>query len=237
MALPSETIELIGRMAERLETWANDKKRHRMLCHGLAGLGCRSSLSEPLRGFGTILLKLKCWRPEVAEVIEKEHSRLLSSAKRIDQEIKNGRRDLVFSASAPQVSANLLARKLRTVAEMAREDSSLAGPKGRRRSTGKSSRPKSIGERFIFRQGQVLFDGRDLDVGTGVALHILQTFATNCGRVVPFHTLDEDSPEKEASERIRTAIRRLRQTLNSGNIPVEIENRKGEGYLLRPSAK
>jgi hypothetical protein len=108
MALPSKTLESMEPIAEKLESWANDKKRHKMLCYGASGRGCRSSLSEPLRGFGTILLKLKCWRPEAAKEVEKEHRRLLSSAKEIDQKIKNGERDLFFSASASQLTANLL---------------------------------------------------------------------------------------------------------------------------------
>lgn len=128
MALPSKTIELIEEIAEKLDRWANDKKRHRMLCNSLPNLGCRVSLNEPLRGFGTILLKLKCSRPEAAKDVEKEHRRLLSSAKGIDQKIKNGERGLVFPASALQLSGNLLAKKLRTIAEMAREDLPLEKP-------------------------------------------------------------------------------------------------------------
>lgn len=129
MALPSKTIESIEQMAEKLERWANNRKRHKMLCNALPGLGCRTSLNEPLRGFGTILLKLKCWRPEAAKEVEKEHRKLLSLAKIIDKKIKDGQRDLVFPASALQVSANLLAKKLRTIAEMAREDLLLEKPR------------------------------------------------------------------------------------------------------------
>jgi hypothetical protein len=237
MAFPSKTIELIERMAERLEAWANDKKRHRMLCYGLAGLGCRSSLSEPLRGFGTILLKLKCWRPEAAQEVEKGHIRLLSSAKEIDQEIKNGRRGFVFSASAVQVSASLLAKKLRVVAEMAGEDLSVEKQKDERRSKKKPRKPKPINERLTFGQGQVLFDGRDLNVGTGAALDITKALIEDFGQVVPFQTLDGNSPQKEASEKIRTAIGRIRRIIKSAKIPVVVDNRKGEGYLMRPSTK
>ncbi len=129
MALPPKTIESIEQIAEKLERWANNRKRHKMLCNALPGLGCRTSLNEPLRGFGTILLKLKCWRPEAAKEVEKEHRKLLSLAKIIDKKIKDGQRDLVFPASALQVSANLLAKKLRTIAEMAREDLPLEKPR------------------------------------------------------------------------------------------------------------
>jgi len=237
MALPSKTIESMEQIAEKLEKWANDKKRHRMLCYGLAGLGCRSSLSEPLRGFGTTLLKLKCWRPEAAQEVEKAHIRLLSSAKEIDQEIKNGRRGFVFSASAVQVSASLLAKKLRTIAEMAGEDLSVEKQKDKRRLNKKSQESTDIAKRFTFRPGQVLFDGCDLNVGTGAALNIIKALVDEFGHAVPFQILDGNSPQKEASEKIRTAIGRIRRIIKSAKIPAVIENRKGEGYLMRPSTK
>jgi len=235
--LSAETIDSIEQIAEKLETWANDNKRHRMLCYGLAGLGCRASLSEPLRGFGTILLKLKCWRPEAAEKVEKEHRRLLSSAKGIDQKIKDGRRGLVFPASAVQISANLLAKKLRTIVEMARGDLSVEKQKDKRRLKKTPPKSRPVAKRFTLRQGQVLFDGRDLNIGTGAALDIAKALIENFGRVVPFQEFDENSPEREASEKIRTAIRRLRKTTKSAGIPVVIENRKAEGYLMLPSTR
>jgi len=237
MALPSKTIESMEQIAEKLEKWANDKKRHRMLCYGLAGLGCRSSLSEPLRGFGTTLLKLKCWRPEAAQEVEKGHIRLLSSAKEIDQEIKNGRRGFVFSASAVQVSASLLAKKLRVVAEMAGEDLSVEKQKDKRRLNKKSQESTDIAKSFTFRPGQVLFDGHDLNVGTGAALDITKALIEDFGQVVPFKKLDGNSLEKQASEKIRTAIGRIRKAVESAEIPVVVDNRKGEGYLMRPSIK
>lgn len=121
MVLPPKSIESIEKIAEKLDSWANDKKRHKMLCNGLPGLGCRTSLSEPLRGFRTVLLKLKCWNPEVAKEVETAHRRLLSSAKEIDQKIKSRKRGVVFDAFTTQLSAYLLIKKLQTVAEMAGE--------------------------------------------------------------------------------------------------------------------
>ena len=235
MVLSAETIDSIEQIAEKLEKWANDNKRHRMLCHGLAGLGCRASLSEPLRGFGTILLKLKCWRPEAAQEVEKAHIRLLSSVKGINQEIKNGRKDLVFSALAPQVSANLLAKKLRTIVEMAREGLSVEKQKDKRRLKKKPQESTDIAKRFTFRPGQVLFDARDLNVGTGTAFEIMKALVEDFGHIVPFQKLDGNSRQKEASEKIRTAIGRLRKILKSAKIPAVIENRKAEGYLMVPS--
>jgi len=237
MALPPKTIESMEQIAEKLERWANNRKRHKMLCNALPGLGCRTSLNEPLRGFSTVLLKIQCWRPEAAKEVEKEHRRLLSSAKEIDQKIKDGERDLFFSASASQLSANILAKKLRIVAEGAREDLSLEEQKDKRRSKKKIQKSKSIGKRFTFRSGQVLFDGHDLNVGTGATLEILKALVKNFNYVMPFQKLDENSSAKEASEKIRTAIGRLRKTLESAKIPVVIENRKGEGYLMLPSTK
>jgi len=237
MALPPKTIESIEQIAEKLERWANNRKRHKMLCNALPGLGCRTSLNEPLRGFGTILLKLKCWRPEAAKEVEKEHIRLLSAAKEIDKKIVDGHRNFFFLASTLQLCANLLVKKLRTVAEMAREDLLLATEKNNRRSKNKPKKSGSINKRFSFRHGQVLFDDHDLNVGAGAALDIIKALVKDFGHVVSFQKLDENSPKREASEKIRTAIGRIRKTIKSAMIPVVIENRKAEGYIMLPLTK
>ncbi|MCJ7674955.1 MAG: hypothetical protein MUO33_07365, partial [Sedimentisphaerales bacterium] len=145
--------------------------------------------------------------------MEKAHIRLLSSAKEIDQEIKDGRRGFVFSASAVQVSASLLAKKLRVVAEMAGEDLSVEKQKDKRRL---KKKPRPINERLTFGQGQVLFDGRDLNVGTGAALDITKALIEDFGQVVPFKKLDGNSLEKQASEKIRTAIGRIQSFISYG---------------------
>lgn len=237
MALPPKTIESIEQIAEKLERWANNRKRHKMLCNALPGLGCRTSLNEPLRGFGTILLKLKCWRPEAAKEVEKEHIRLLLAAKEIDKKIVDGHRNFFFLASTLQLCANLLVKKLRTVAEMAREDLLLATEKNKRRSKNKPKKSRAINKRFSFRHGQVLFDDHDLNVGAGAALDIIKALVKDFGHVVSFQKLDENSPKGEASEKIRTAIGRIRKTIKSAMIPVVIENRKAEGYIMLPLTK
>jgi len=82
-----------------------------------------------------------------------------------------------------------------------------------------------------------LFDDRDLDIGTGAVLDIAEALVENFGHVVPFQELDENSPASEASERIRTAIKRLREAIKSAQIPVVIDNRKAEGYAMLPSSR
>ncbi|MFB0553659.1 MAG: helix-turn-helix domain-containing protein, partial [Phycisphaerae bacterium] len=66
-------------------------------------------------------------------------------------------------------------------------------------------------------------------------IDIAKALIENFGHVVPFQQLDENSPEREASEKIRTAIRRLRKIIKSAGIPIVIENRKAEGYLILTS--
>jgi hypothetical protein len=94
-----------------------------------------------------------------------------------------------------------------------------------------------VDKRFTFRRGQVLFDNRDLNVGAGVAIEITKALVENFGHVVPFQVLDKDSPEGEASEKIRTAIGRIRKAMKSARIPAVIENRKAEGYVMLPLTK
>ncbi len=91
--------------------------------------------------------------------------------------------------------------------------------------------------RFTIRRGQVLFDGRDLRIGTGAALEITEALVRNFSHVVPFQTLGENSEQREASEKIRTAIARIKRILKAAKIPVIVENRKAEGYVMLPAVK
>jgi len=223
MALTSKTIESMEQIAEKLERWANNRKRHRMLCNALPGLGCRTSLNEPLRGFGTILLKIQCWRPDAARSLEKEHKNLLSIAKEIDQKIKNGERDLFFSASASQLSANLLAKKLRTIAEMAREDTLSEKP----RETKESTIPDDMVQIYI----ELNLSERLLVIGTDKyrisseqVWNFLKTLAQNSktGRITP--TIDGRDNWKNAVDTLRRKIGKYRLH--------KVVRFSGDGYFL-----
>jgi len=255
MALPSKTIELIERMAERLETWAkgwgkqllkNKPQNLRQFRASLLALSGNTSppefvfkmkfyvsLDSALERFDYVKEELQHYMPDMAMMVQKKHEDLISEARSIGQIVSDDPTWLKRFNKSRNLAKDLV-NMLRHIVEIDMRESKSEKQKGKRRSK-KKSRP--IDKLFTFGPGQVLFDGRDLNVGTGAALDIAKALIENFGRVVPFQKLDEDSPEREASEKIRTAIRRLRKTTKSARIPVVIENRKAEGYLMLPSTR
>ena len=121
------------------------------------------------------------------------------------------------------------------------QDAETKSSKQKRSKRGRPSDtdPKvELAERFEFQPGQVLFDGKDLKVPAGMVTEVLQKLVSQFGRVVPFKELDEQSQEKTAFEQLRKAISRLNNdVLKPRRVPVRIENRKGEGYLILPIKK
>ncbi len=187
------------------------------------------NLIRPLLEKSHIDTLLESLPPHGAKSLKEKYSRLMScfdpTGELLDQSL---------SLTTIDRYANGLIKELRDMARGGQQNTTAAKQKDKRRSK-KKCRP--IDKLFTFGPGQVLFDGRDLNVGTGAALDIAKALIENFGHVVPFQKLDENSPKREASEKIRTAIRRLRKTIKSAGIPVVIENRKAEGYLMLESTK
>ena len=94
---------------------------------------------------------------------------------------------------------------------------------------------KPLPERFTFAPGQAMFDGRDLGMGTGVQLSVLKKLVGDFGKVVPFKQLDRRSLECAGSEKIRTAITRIRRVFKKEKIPAKIGSRMREGYIILPT--
>ena len=93
---------------------------------------------------------------------------------------------------------------------------------------------KSMKNRFVFGDGVVLFDGRDLDLPSGEPINILKLLVDGFGSVVKYTTFDPHycsampgSLPKSVSI-VRTALRRHQ-------IPCEVKSKRGEGYLIRAS--
>jgi len=230
MRLAPDKIELAQQIADVLEEGING-------CHRLYGSthtksDCCKYLIRPLLKKHRIEILLEFLPPHVAMSLREKYSMLMScfdpTGELLDQDL---------SLTTVERYVNDLIKELRGIAQGGKQNTTAAKQKDKRSSKKKPNKSGSIAKRFTFRQGQVLFDGHDLNVGTGVALDTAKALIENFGYVVPFQKLDENSLKKEASETIRTAIRRLRKTIKSASIPVVIENRKGEGYLILPSTK
>jgi len=84
--------------------------------------------------------------------------------------------------------------------------------------------------RFECRPGQVLFDGKDLKVKTGLAQEVLTKLHENYNKVVKFSDLEIGSSGNEASVQLRDAISHINKKLK--DLPFSVENRRGIGYIL-----
>jgi len=149
MALPSKTIELIEQIAENLDIWAKGwgkrllKNRPRNLRQfrqsilaefgntNLPKVGFKiefnSGLNKALEGFGSVLERLYQHMPNMAPIVQKKHKRFVTEAKSTCQlpigdqiwfKKFNNSRDIAID----------LAKTLRHIAEMAREDLSIIKP-------------------------------------------------------------------------------------------------------------
>jgi len=231
MKLPPDIIELAQQIADALEERIN--AIHEMFYHSsyYTKEDCFKHLIEPLLGENQIDTLLESLPPNAAKPLRERYDRLMPC---FDTTGKPRKRNLLVITVKRYVKD--IIKELRDIAQGSKQRTTAAKQKDKRNSKKKPKKTKPIKERFTFRPGQVLFDGNDLDVGTGAALDTAKALIENFDHVVPFQKLDKNSLQKEASEKIRTAIRRLRKTIKSAKIPVKIENRKGDGYVMLSSA-
>ncbi len=218
MALTADKIELAQQIADALEEGI---KAGPHVFYGSTYYTksdyCKN-LIKPLLGKYHIDTLLESLPPHGAKSLKEKYSMLMSCFDPTGELLNQG-----LSLTTVNRYANDLIEELRDITQ-----------KGKPSPQKETKKASPIKKRFTFRQGQVLFDGHDLNVGTGAAPDIAKTLVENFGYVVPFQKLDENSSKKEASEKIRTVIKRLRKIIKSAKIPIVIENRKAEGYLMLP---
>jgi hypothetical protein len=232
MKLPPDIIELAQQIADALQERINALPELFYHSAYYTKEDCFKHLIEPLPGENQIDTLLKSLAPNAAKPLRERYDRLMSC---FDTTGKPRKKNLLVTTVERYVKD--IIKELRDIAQGSKQRTTAAKQKDKRNSKKKPKKTKPIKERFTFRPGQVLFDGDDLDVGTGAVLDIAKALIENFGHVVPFKQLDEYSPEKEASEKVRTAIVRLRKTINSAKIPVIIKTRKNIGYLMLESTK
>ncbi len=231
MTLTPDKIELAQQIADALEEGINALS-HVFFGSTYTKSDCCKHLIKPLLEKYDIRTLLESLPPHDAKSLRETYSRLMSCFDATGELLDRG-----LSLTTVNRYASDLIKELRDIAQGGKQNTTAAKQKDKHRSKEKPKKSRPTDRRFTFEPGQVLFDGRDLNVGTGAALDIAKALIENFGHVVPFQELDENSLEREASEKIRTAIRRLRKTTKSARIPVIIENRKAEGYLMLPSTR
>ncbi len=223
MTLTPDKSELAQQIADVLEEKTNSLSR--FFGSTYTKSYCCKHLIEPLLGNNQIDTLLRSLPPHSGNSLRERYSRLMSCFDPTGELLNKN-----LSLATVNRYVNDLIKELRNVGQGGKQ-------KDKRSSKKETKKPKPIKERFTFRPGQVLFDVRDLNVGTGAVIDIAKALVENFGHVVPFKKLDKNSLDKEASEKIRTAIRRFRKTIKSAKIPVVIKNRKNEGYLILQSTQ
>ncbi|HUU90972.1 MAG TPA: hypothetical protein VM238_07160 [Phycisphaerae bacterium] len=88
-------------------------------------------------------------------------------------------------------------------------------------------------EGFSFLRGQVLYNGKDLDLPTGLPVEVLKKLHEHAGEVVAHQDLHDESTPCEASEQLRSAVKKIRAAFQEHKVPYEVVNKRGEGYVLR----
>ncbi len=220
MTLAPDKIELAQQIADALEEGIKAGPHVFFGSTHTKSDYCKN-LIKPLLGKYHIDTLLESLLPHGAKSLRENYSKLMSCFDATGELLNQG-----LSLTTVNRYANDLIEELRGITQ-----------KGKPSPQKETKKASPIKKRFTFRPGQVLFDGHDLNVGTGAAPDIAKTLVENFGYVVPFQKLDENSSKKEASEKIRTVIKRLRKIIKSAKIPIVRENRKAEGYLILPSAK
>ncbi len=228
MALSPDEIELAQQIADALE-------------EGIEALSpvffgstytksdCCKHLIKPLREKYNIEILLEPSPHNDAKLLRERYDRLMSCFDPAGELLNQN-----LSLATVKRYVNDLIEALRDIARGIKQDTAAVKQDEK---DPLRKEPKPIEKRFTFRPGQILFDDRDLNVGTGAILDIAKALVENFDHVVPFQDFDENSSEKEASEKIRTAIVRLRKALESARIPVVIGSRKAEGYIMLPSTR
>ena len=98
--------------------------------------------------------------------------------------------------------------------------------------TAKGSGIRATKDRFSLTPGQLLFDGKDLELPTGLAIDVAAKLISHYGAVVPYGDLDDNSIAKEASEQLRKAKSAVVKLFKKHNIPCQIYAKRSEGYVI-----
>ena len=89
-------------------------------------------------------------------------------------------------------------------------------------------------KRFTFNPGQVLFDGRDLDLPSGELIEICKKLVENFGCTVPYKTLNPYYSSAIPGT-LPKSVTKIRQSFKSQRhiVPCQIESKTNEGYLIQ----
>lgn len=88
-----------------------------------------------------------------------------------------------------------------------------------------------VKDKFSFPLGQVLYEGKDLNISTGEALDVLKKLVDKFDSVVPYQDL-EPSSVNSATDTLRGIVRKINRQLELHGIPCLISPKRTFGYIL-----
>ncbi len=91
----------------------------------------------------------------------------------------------------------------------------------------------TVKDRFQFADGQVFFDGKDLELPTGLPIEVLNKLHNSFGQTVIHSELHNQSTISEASDELRSSVAAIRKAFKDHSVPVKIANKRAEGYVLQ----
>lgn len=96
----------------------------------------------------------------------------------------------------------------------------------------KKEKSKTAKDRFEIGPGQVLFDGKDLNLPSGEPVEVCKKLIENFGRVVVYKTLNEYYSSATPGTLPRT-ITKIRQSFKTNKVPCQVQNKTNEGYFIQ----
>ncbi len=158
----------------------------------------------------------------ILKAVKKAHDEGGSSLRRLVAELDWNKRKLAAEISEEQVAKS---RALLLGADNIEASGCEEDPP--------ANRPdQSVKARFDFRNGLVLFDGRDLELPSGQPLDVLKKLVTSFGSVVEYRTFDRHYSSAEPGA-LPKSVSRIRRAFREFGVPCEIKAKTGEGYVIR----
>jgi hypothetical protein len=93
---------------------------------------------------------------------------------------------------------------------------------------------QALRDRFEFGRGQVLFDGKDLELPSGDPLTMLEKLVNDFGRVVPYTDFDEHYSSATPGT-VHKSKHMVAHSLATHAVPCKIKSKQGEGYFISES--
>lgn len=91
--------------------------------------------------------------------------------------------------------------------------------------------PKELKDRFTFRPGQALFDGKDLGLPSDAPVTVLKELVGNFGQVIPYTKFDKHYSSATPGTLPKT-VTIIRRALAKQKVPCQIKAKTGVGYLI-----